>query len=172
MQASKNFQEENIWFWLKKELSSGSSGGRWPKDTEFKEAWIRYQVYSKGKRCKLILDSLESSFGHKELADLTSATIEHVMPQTLTDEWRAVLGKKADEINETYGDTIGNLTLTAYNSELSSLPFGKKKEFYASSHYSLNEWFEMKKRWTEAEIIERAESLWEKARTIWQAPIG
>lgn len=172
LQSSRNFQETNTWFWLRKELSAGSSGGRWPKDAEFKEAWVRYQAYSKGKRCKLILDTLEQSYGHKELADLESASIEHIMPQTLNDEWRSVLGKKADEINETYGDTIGNLTLTGYNPDLSNFPFDKKKEIYADSHYSLNDWIANQDKWSEAEIIKRAENLWEKARSIWQAPLG
>jgi hypothetical protein len=106
------------------------------------------------------------------LADLDTATIEHVMPQNLNIEWHSMLGKKADEINETYGDTIGNLTLTAYNPDLSNLPFDQKKEIYAKSHYSLNEWFSKQDNWAEQEIIKRAENLWEKARAIWQAPIG
>ncbi len=172
LQTSRNFQEINTWFWLRKELSSGSSGGRWPKDPEFKEAWSRYQAYSKGKRCKLILDSLEQSYDHKELADLEAATIEHIMPQTLTDEWYKMLGGKADEINEKYGDTIGNLTLTGYNPDLSNLPFYKKKEIYANSHFSMNAWIASQDRWTETEIHKRAELLWDKACAIWMSPQG
>jgi uncharacterized protein with ParB-like and HNH nuclease domain len=170
LQASKNFQETNTWFWLRKELSSGASGGRWPKDTEFKEAWSHYPAYSKGKRCKLILDALEQSYGHKELADLEPATIEHIMPQTLDNEWRNILGERADDVNEKYGDTIGNLTLTGYNPDLSNLSFNKKKTIYADSHYSMNDWIANQDKWTEVEILKRAEILWDKARSVWLAP--
>ncbi len=56
-----------------------------------------------------------------------SHTIEHVMPQTLTKEWKESLGEKWELIHSKYIDTIGNLTLTAYNSDYSNLMFVKKK---------------------------------------------
>lgn len=101
------------------------------------------------------------------------ATIEHVMPQTLTDDWRNMLAsdREPDKIHNLLIDTIGNLTLTAYNPELSNLNFEEKKKIYASSHYSLNEYFAGCPIWTVEQIEDRAGELWERARDIWPAPV-
>jgi hypothetical protein len=170
LQAAKNFQETNTVEWLESELALGRAGRRWPKDEEFKPEWVRYKAYSVPKRCRLILEALEEHHGHKEPADLEGATAEHIMPQELTKAWRNMLGSNADAIHEIYCDTIGNLTLTAYNSELSNLPFEEKKKIYAQSHYELNKWFAKCSKWTQAEIEKRALALWERAAEIWPGP--
>jgi hypothetical protein len=170
LQAAKNFKAINSDTWLEAELASGVAGRRWPKDDEFKTEWVRYKAYSLPKRCKLLLEALEEHHGHKEPADLENATIEHVMPQELTKAWRVMLGANAGPIHEIYCDTIGNLTLTAYNSEMSNLPFEKKKPIYAESHYELNKWFAKRAVWGQSEIEKRALALWERAAEIWLGP--
>ena len=83
--------------WLRTMLADGASGRRWPKDEEFKDFLLRYRAYSNPlTRCKFILESLEDSYGHREPASYASATIEHVMPQTLSPEWRTELGPDAE----------------------------------------------------------------------------
>lgn len=104
---------------------------------------------------------------------LDAATIEHVMPQTLTEEWQNMLAADGDpkKTHDLLLDTIGNLTITAYNPELSNLAFQEKKKIYSSSHYSLNEWFAACPDWSAKQIEERARDLWERAKVIWPAPI-
>ncbi|OCX63328.1 hypothetical protein BFM98_14040 [Lysinibacillus sp. AR18-8] len=77
----------------------------------------------KREKCKFILSVLEDSFGHKEKVDLTKATIEHIMPQTLTECWKQELGSDFEDAHAKYIHIIGNLTLSGYNSELSNEPF-------------------------------------------------
>jgi len=170
LQAAKNFRSENVVVWLRTELSSGTSGRRWPKDDEFKDAWGPYQAYSVPKRCKLLLEALEESYGHKEIALLEDATIEHIMPQELTEAWRSMLGENYESVHNVYCNTIGNLTLTAYNSELSNFSFSKKQDIYLNSHYSLNSYFSKCTKWDEIEIKTRATALWEKAKEVWPSP--
>ena len=55
-------------------------------------------------------------------------TIEHIMPQTLTPIWRKSLGETFDLIHEKYLNTIGNITLTGYNSKMSNKPFSEKRD--------------------------------------------
>lgn len=61
-------------------------------------------------------------------------TVEHVFPQTenIPDEWIHMIGKgskeKAEETHEKYVHCLGNLTLSGYNSQLSTAPFYKKQE--------------------------------------------
>lgn len=172
LQAAKEFRVPDTLAWLRENLSSGAGGRRWPRDEEFRQGCLHYNIYSVPRRCKLILDSLERSYGHKEPAALDDATVEHVMPQTLTDEWRNSLSKDGDpeKLHELLADTIGNLTLTAYNPELSNLSFGQKKILYASSHYSLNEYFAQCDVWGIKEITNRSDKLWEQATELWPSP--
>ena len=173
LQSAKEFVDADTLAWIRNNLSSGKAGRRWPSDPEFRQEWQRYNMYSVQWRCKQVLTSLERSFGHKEPAALNDATIEHVMPQTLTEEWRQMIASDGvpEKIQALLGDTIGNLTLTAYNPELSNLSFDEKKKLYAASHYSLNGYFSGCPSWGVEQIENRAEELWDRARELWPGPI-
>ena len=109
---------------------------RWPLDSEFKEAFIGFRLYLRSRlaRTRLILESLEESFEHKESPEITEQiTIEHIMPQNLASEWMEMLGPDGWEIHSRWLDTPGNLTLTGYNRELSDSPFHEKKELLSRS---------------------------------------
>jgi len=145
-------------------------GKRCPDDKTFTEALIYQPLYAtakRGSRLRLILERLEMSYEHKEPADFTEAEIEHVMPQTLTSEWIDELGEKAQENHARLLHTLGNLTLTCYNPELSNCSFNKKKNLLKTSHFELNRHFEKEPHWTASSIIERGISLAQKALVIW-----
>jgi hypothetical protein len=65
---------------------------------------------------------------------------------------------------------MGNLTLSAYNSELSTLPFEEKRQLLATSNLQLNAWIAECERWRETEMSARADSLLERALKIWPRP--
>ncbi|MEI7892634.1 MAG: DUF4268 domain-containing protein [Myxococcales bacterium] len=141
-----------------------------PRDEEFRERLETARLYGAGERpnrTKLILERIEASYGHKELVVSDQLSIEHVMPQSLTDEWRAALGPTWEEDHEALLHTLGNLTLTNYNSELTNASFAKKKKFYASSHLELNGHFAGVAHWTSTEIEQRAVSLAGRAIHVW-----
>ena len=136
----------------------------YPKDNEFKSRLKEAKLYGGGDRyvkTKLILRSLEEHFAHKEnvLLEKSTITIEHIMPQTLSETWEHHLGEDWGETHERYLHTIGNLTLTAYNSELSNDDFFTKRELLIESHLELNKYFLPISKWTKEEIDERSESL-------------
>ncbi|GAB4196384.1 MAG: hypothetical protein OHK0013_03570 [Sandaracinaceae bacterium] len=165
---TKTFTAEGTPAWLAKTLASGTAGRRWPKDDELDAAWQTYRAYAASiDRCKLMLETLENSYQHRERVDPSTATIEHVMPQTLTDEWRACLGPDATAVHERWLHCMGNLTLTAYNPELSNSPFTVKRERLRESHFELSRWIAQQETWTAAEIEARGKALAEKAKTIW-----
>jgi hypothetical protein len=174
LQLAKSIDEDDTVTWLRSDLASGSLGARWPDDGEFKVAWESYRAYNPSRidRCKLILEALEESYNHKEPAELDGATIEHVMPVTLSQHWRATLGDEAEETHVRYLHTIGNLTLTGYNSELSNLPFDRKKDLLAQSHYELNKCLADQPAWGAAQILTRSKDLWQRARQVWPHPPG
>ena len=142
----------------------------YPKDSEFRSRLIESKLYGAGERTtktKLILESLETSFGHHEIVPFTSLTIEHVMPQTPTEWWQQHLGEEWFADHELYLHTLGNLTLTAYNSELSNDSFLAKKVHFATSHVELNRYFELLTTWNREAIEIRSKELAEQAIGIW-----
>lgn len=114
-----------------------------------------------------MLKCIEYSFSHKEMADLSNVTLEHIMPQTLTEKWIDELGENYEEIHLKYLDTLGNLTLTAYNSELSNEPFIVKKKYYKDSNILLNKELTKVSDWNEDSIVHRSEELTKIFLSIW-----
>jgi len=159
---------EQIDEWLISELSKPVRSERWPDDVEFKNAIISNHLYGQ-KPARILLESIEAYLAGKEVVDLGSEkiTIEHIMPQTLTDEWKNELGEEYENVHRTYLDTMGNLTLTAYNSELSNLMFSKKMDNYSNSGIALNRDLSQFERWGEKQIIKRGEYLANIAIKVW-----
>lgn len=152
-------------------LTGGQLGRRWPKDDEFERAWVTYRAYSNPiDRCRFILESIERAHPHKEPASFEKATIEHVLPQTPSEDWHRELGPTLDAQRDLWAHTIGNLTLTAYNPELSNATFARKKLIYAESHFSLNRYFDPLPAWDAKAIEARAHALLVLAKRLWPRP--
>lgn len=142
-----------------------------PKNEEFIREFINRDMYH-NRNIRYILSKLESSTNPKERVDFTNLTIEHVLPQKINTSWMRDLGitSKNDEKYDIYKDRIGNLTLTAYNSEMSSKSFNSKKKFILESKISLNQYFKNLNKWDFNQIDKRGEYLSEKATVIWSVP--
>ena len=142
----------------------------YPKDNEFFLRFRETKFYGGGDRVvktKLILETIENNYNHKEEVSFENLTIEHIMPQTLSEWWQEHLGEEWDDTHELYLHTIGNLTLTAYNTELSNDDFKAKKKILDESHLEMNTYFADIQKWTRKEIEDRAEILAKKALEIW-----
>lgn len=147
-----------------------------PTDDEFKKKFVTKEIYKLRIR-NYLLESLENQ-GHKEPISITGNgyTIEHIMPQNadIRKEWREMLGDQWQEIQKTYLHTIGNLTLTGYNSEMSDKPFKEKQQAekgFKNSKLTLNSKLGDLAKWDAEEITKRAEELGARASNIWQYPI-
>jgi hypothetical protein len=169
LQWTRNFPAAQHAEWLLASMSVGSGGRRFPSDGEFSEAFKNQPQYGRGAT-RFILCRLEQSFEHKEPVDLASTTIEHVLPQTLTDAWITELGPGAEEKHARIVGTIGNLTLTGYNAELGNMPFEDKKKKLSHTHIELNRWILDQPIWRQDEIIERAGQLLARAKELWVGP--
>lgn len=99
-----------------------------PSDNEFLTALQEKNLYSKNALCKYLLCAIENQ--GREPLDTENLSIEHIMPQNknLSMSWQKMLGENWQSVHEKYLHTLGNLTLTGYNSELGDKPFEKKKE--------------------------------------------
>jgi len=161
-------QESNLLDGLRESLKSK----KYPRDSEFRERLMTAPLYGGGDRIdktKFILERLEESFEHKEAVSFGDLTIEHIMPQTLSDWWKHHLGENWEDVHELCLNTIGNLTLTGYNSELFNASFPKKLETLAQSHLELNKSVCAATMWTEATIRSRAEVMAERALEVWKS---
>ncbi|MGF9798900.1 GmrSD restriction endonuclease domain-containing protein [Brevibacillus agri] len=146
---------------------------RFPENEEFIQELIIKDVYNFRNR-NYLLRKLEN-FNRKEIVDIEAYTIEHIMPQNknLSSDWRQDLGANWEEVHKTYLHTLGNLTLTRYNSELSDRPFKEKRDLeggFADSPLRLNKGLGKLDTWNEDEITRRARSLADQALLVWEYP--
>lgn len=161
---------------LHKYLSAGRK--YYAKDSEVRDALGRIPFYLNGRpnQRKLILQWLEESYDSKEPVDPAQLTIEHVLPQKPTDAWRTELAadinadETFEEVHRALEHTLGNLTLTGYNSTLSNSPFASKKTLLATSGIAMNQEIANVDRWGRNAILERAEALATRITRIWPAP--
>ena len=144
---------------------------RFPTDEEFLQAMTTKDIYNFRSRL-YCLDKLEN-YERKEPANVVEFTIEHIMPQNekLCQEWQRDLGQNWKDVQAQYLHTIGNLTLTGYNPELSDRPFLEKRDLvkggFADSPLHLNHALAKLVTWNEGEIKKRGEDLAQIAVRAW-----
>ena len=153
---------------------------RFPKDEEFQREIKLRDLYNFRSR-SYWLRRLENH-GRKERVVVEDYTIEHILPQNedLSPEWQQELGPDWQRIQEEWLHTLGNLTLTGYNSEYSDRPFAYKRDQvtdkdgnpigFASSPLKLNLGLGAVAQWDEAAIKARAERLATEAAKVWKVP--
>ncbi len=143
-----------------------TEGREYPDDARLERCLGRFNLFQSDYG-RYVLERLERSFDHKEPPDLSKAQIEHIMPQTLNDEWRRDLGVEHERVHAEWLHTLGNLTLSAYNPELYNHPFRKKREMYADSNIALTRRLADRQNWGEEAIRARVVELTGRAKKIW-----
>jgi uncharacterized protein with ParB-like and HNH nuclease domain len=172
----KDIDRNNYLESFERNLAKKSGTHRFPNNDEFKKSFIVKDIYNlSNKNRKYILYKLENH-NSKERLDIDSEiTIEHIMPQSkkLSEKWINALGENWREIHNTYLHTIGNLTLSGYNKNMSNKFFTEKRDMekgFKDSTARLNQGLKELSTWNESEIIKRAESLFTIAEKAWIYP--
>ena len=145
---------------------------RFPSNEEVQDKLLTQNMYSKRKILSHVLITIENDIG-KEFVSTENSTIEHIMPQNMTKEWELELGPNYEEIHNTYLHTLGNLTLTPYNSELGDRSFHDKKtckKGFCKSKLTLNEGLCELDKWTDKEITDRTKELSKMVINTWKYP--
>ncbi|EMH11205.1 hypothetical protein HMPREF1411_00162 [Helicobacter pylori GAM250AFi] len=156
---------------VEKHFGSLKGNQRFPNNDEFKDSFITIDFYKLQKN-KYFLERLEN-FDTKEPVDTQKCETEHIMPQTLNPKWEGDLGENFEAIHEKYLHTIGNLTLTGYNSEYSNNSFREKRDMekgFKQSSLKLNQNLKDLESFDEKEIEKRANDLADWALKIWTYP--
>lgn len=152
-----------------------SSYKRFPSDYEVREKLQTKDIYHFRLR-KYLLEALENYY-HKEPIDLNTAnyTIEHIMPQNIEHNlsWQQMLGEDWQEVHSLYLHSLGNLTITGYNAEMSNKSFVEKvngESGFKHSHLKLNESIAQCDVWNKKAIQRRTNILTDIILKIWKYP--
>lgn len=141
---------------LNKFLFTVSSKDVIPSEAEFERALQKANIYGNNALCRFLLLDIENGDG-KEILQAENLTIEHIMPQTLSADWSHI----RPEEHEEYLHTLGNLSVTGYNSELSNKSFSEKQDIIRENSKAviLNSDVLETESWTVADIQARAKRL-------------
>ncbi len=140
-----------------------------PNEDDYIYALKNNNLYAKHALCRYLLIALENQGKEKVLTDTLS--IEHVMPQNknLSTAWQRMLGNNWLEVREKWLHTLGNLTLTGYNSELGDKPFDQKKTLLNKSDTKITHLCKdiiNRDKWNADTIQSRAERLAEEVLAL------
>lgn len=152
-----------------------SSYKRFSSDYEVREKLQTKDIYHFRLR-KYLLEALENYY-HKEPIDLNTAnyTIEHIMPQNIEHNlsWQQMLGEDWQEVHSLYLHSLGNLTITGYNAEMSNKSFVEKvngESGFKHSHLKLSESIAQCDVWNKKAIQRRTNILTDIILKIWKYP--
>lgn len=153
---------------------------RFPTNEHIKEAVLANNFYwtGRGPQRTYVLRCLEEDYRHNEPPDFSHAkfTIEHILPQSPTPPWWAMLEAEAgsreaaEELHSSLVHTLGNLTLTGYNAELANDEFAVKKQILKGSGLSMNREIADADEWGRDQIHARGRALGERIVKIWPGP--
>jgi uncharacterized protein with ParB-like and HNH nuclease domain/predicted transport protein len=157
------------------DLVAGTKSARFPNDQEFLTSLYERDIYSFRQRDYLLRRLENSEHPNEPLANLSGLTVEHVLPQNenLSNEWKTELGADWQTVRDKFLHTIGNLTLTGYNSLYSDRPFVEKRDGengFASSPLFLNRSIGNQETWGGDQIVQRASALGAIAVQVWPVP--
>ena len=152
------------------ELARLRNNYRFPTNEDFRRELEQRDLYSL-RVCKHVLNRLENA-DQKEESPVQDYSIEHIMPRQIAKvpEWKHMLGENWEEIHDTWLHRLGNLTLTAYNSEYRNRPFHEKKEItggFDQSAVRLNKSVSNQTQWTAVQMEKRGRELVDRALEIW-----
>lgn len=149
-------------------------------DDEFRQSFANVSFSARRYRrlVKYILLSLESYRQHTKTfrmdrpeilgqIDDSRITIEHVLPEKLTDEWSTAI---EPHDHETWVHRLGNLTVLEdnLNREAGNRTFEEKREVYRQSNYRLAREIAQREVWSAGNILQRQQELADDAVRIWR----
>ncbi len=154
-------------------LQSKNGSGRFPVNEEFVQSFITKNIYSMQAKNKVYLFERLENGDSKETTGFENLSIEHIMPQTLSDKWKIDLGPDYKRVHMEWLNTIANLTLTGYNSKYQNRTFKDKKDIengFNDSSLRLNQLLKTFDIWTEIQMKKRQEEIVSLALDLWTYP--
>ncbi len=156
-------------------VTSGNGSYEFPSDGDFVDALINRDLYfslgSTGMKYFLYMLEMHCPMNKGlPMFNENSLSIEHIMPQTLTSQWKAYLSDETLRDRSVLLHRLGNLALTNYNSEMSNKSFDEKKPYYRGSNFYYTKPLAQCDKWQKEEIEGRSRMLAHEARKVWRLP--
>lgn len=145
---------------------------RFPNDAEVRKKLTETPLYEESKSyIKFIFGKIEK---HNTKVSVNfrdpKITIEHIMPQKLTEDWQNMLGENFEDIHKEYLHNIGNLILTEFNSEMGNKPFDEKQIKLKKSNLNFRNEILNAKKWSKLEIKNHQEKMIDDFLTVFDLP--
>lgn len=145
---------------------------RFPNDAEVRKKLTETPLYEESKSyIKFIFGKIEK---HNTKVSVnfrdSKITIEHIMPQKLTEDWQNMLGENFEDIHKEYLHNIGNLILTEFNSEMGNKPFDEKQTKLKKSNLNFRNEILNAKKWSKLEIKNHQEKMIDDFLTVFDLP--
>ena len=161
--------DDPVEFWLGRIRRFRNLRVEVPDDEAVREGIRTRKAYgaSATRATKAVLCAMMEAEQHGDSPARGQLTVEHVLPQKLTDDWKLALGGDAERIHGWYRDRLANLTLSGVNAELGAKPFDEKREIMKKSGVLLNRTIADEDAWNEAALERRAEALADSVLGLW-----
>lgn len=148
---------------------------RFPSDEEFRRDLQTRDLYHFRSRSGTYWLRRLENYDRKEHVLVEEYTIEHILPQNpdLSAAWKQALGAEWQRVQQQWLHTLGNLTLTRYNTEYSDRPFNEKRDMtggFRLSPLKLNDGLGQLAAWNEATLQARAGRMADQALVVWGSP--
>ncbi|MCY4003226.1 MAG: DUF262 domain-containing protein [Rhodospirillales bacterium] len=145
-----------------------------PGDEEIREGIRTRKAYGGSatqSAFAVLCELMEAEHGEESPAR-DRLTIEHVMPQKLTDEWKRSLGDDAEEIHGRHRDRLPNLTLSGdvTNIVMGTGTLAAKREVYRKSSMGITRSLADETEWNEDALERRSNFLARRALDRWPWP--
>ena len=163
--------EDHVGFWLGRLQRLRNTRVGVPRDEEVREGIRARKAYGGGatRSAFAVLCELMEAEHREEAPARDHLTIEHVMPQKLTDEWKQALGDDAEEIHGRHRDRLANLTLSGNvtNAVMGANTFAAKRDVYGKSSIGMTRSLAKESMWGEEALARRADELARRALDRW-----
>ena len=145
---------------------------RFQNDAEVRKKLTETPLYEESKSyIKFIFGKIEK---HNTKVSVNfrdpKITIEHIMPQKLTEDWQNMLGENFEDIHKEYLHNIGNLILTEFNSEMGNKPFDEKQIKLKKSNLNFRNEILNAKKWSKLEIKNHQGKMIDDFLTVFDLP--
>lgn len=131
---------------------------KFPTNESFLNHLIEVNMYKRANILNMFFELIENK--GKEKLSWDDLSIEHILPQNPDRGWKEDLGEKFQNTYEKYLNTLGNLSITGYNSEYKNKKFSIKKEKLLDKLYQ-----------NDLKVITLNKELLDKEVTIWDEEI-
>lgn len=160
---------------LNKVLLSKEGSGHFPGDEEFMEAFGQRDFYRISGYKYYLFDRLENGDSAERVNVVDNLrnevySVEHIMPQTLSNSWMQDLGEGYEAVHERWLHSMANLTLTAYNSKYSNRRFLEKRDMedgFKDSGFRINSYACQQDAWGEDQLKERDKQMRKRFLALW-----